>query len=200
MALGGLGPALPLSGLLSASHPRRSAACPMGIRAGAGTLPAGKKRRRHGRYVHRLPSTARTASPWKPPWMPPWRRRSGSTRCSPTTGRRANGAWSTGPPPAKPVKVSAELFGLLAACLDYSRESEGAFDITVGPLMKTWGFYKSSGHLAPQAEVAAALSKIGYRHVHLDAAAQTVWFDTPAWRWTPAGSAKATPWIAWWRS
>jgi thiamine biosynthesis lipoprotein len=35
--------------------------------------------------------------------------------------------------------VSHELFQLLAECMRYSRESEGAFDITVGPLMKTWG-------------------------------------------------------------
>ena len=90
----------------------------------------------------------------------------------------------------RPVKVSAELFHLLAACQDYSRESEGAFDITVGPLMKTWGFYKDSGHLAPQAEVAAALHKVGYRHVHLDAAAQTVWFDTRGVEIDPGGIGK----------
>lgn len=90
----------------------------------------------------------------------------------------------------KPVKVSAELFQLIAACLDYSRESEGAFDITVGPLMRIWGFYKSSGHLAPKSEVDAALSKIGYRHVHLDAAARTVWFDTPGVELDPGGIGK----------
>ena len=33
-----------------------------------------------------------------------------------------------------PVKVSPELFQLLSACLEYSRESEGAFDITVGQI------------------------------------------------------------------
>jgi len=42
------------------------------------------------------------------------------------------------------------------------------------------GFYKSSGHLAPKSEVEAALGRIGYRHVHLDPAAQTVAFDVPA--------------------
>jgi thiamine biosynthesis lipoprotein len=89
-----------------------------------------------------------------------------------------------------PVKISAELFELLAACQEYSRASEGAFDITVGPLMKIWGFYKSSGHLAPQSEVDAALRKIGYRHVHLDAAAQTVWFDTPGVELDPGGIGK----------
>jgi thiamine biosynthesis lipoprotein len=90
----------------------------------------------------------------------------------------------------KPVKVSAELFHLLEACQDYSRASEGAFDITVGPLMKIWGFYKNSGHLAPKAEVDAALGKIGYRHVHLDAAAQTVRFDTPGVELDPGGIGK----------
>jgi thiamine biosynthesis lipoprotein len=90
----------------------------------------------------------------------------------------------------KPVKVSGELFRLLAACLEYSRESDGAFDITVGPLMKIWGFYKSSGHLAPKSEVEAALGKIGYRHVHLDPAAQTVAFDVPGVELDPGGIGK----------
>ena len=39
---------------------------------------------------------------------------------------------------AGPVAVSEELFNLLEACEAYSEASEGAFDITVGPLMKVW--------------------------------------------------------------
>ena len=50
---------------------------------------------------------------------------------------------------------------LLSACVEYSRESEGAFDITVGPLMKVWGFYKGTGHLPHRAEVLAALDQSG---------------------------------------
>src|SRR6266571_8421512 len=73
----------------------------------------------------------------------------------------------------RPVKVSAELFQLLSACVEYSRQSEGAFDISVGPLMKVWGFYKGSGHLPHRAEVQAALIKVGYRHILLDPAMQT---------------------------
>jgi len=91
---------------------------------------------------------------------------------------------------AGPVKVSPELFQLLAACLVYSRESEGAFDITVGPLMKIWGFYKSSGHVAPKSDVQAALTKVGYRHIHLDEAAQTVWFDRAGVEMDPGGIGK----------
>src|SRR5256885_11784507 len=41
---------------------------------------------------------------------------------------------------------------LLAACVKYSRESEGAFDITVGPLMRVWGFYKGTGRLPHRSE------------------------------------------------
>lgn len=89
-----------------------------------------------------------------------------------------------------PLKISRESFDLLAACLDYSRQSEGAFDLTVGPLMKVWGFYKGSGHLPHAAEVAAAMTKVGYRHVHLDARAQTVSFDRPGVELDPGGIGK----------
>jgi thiamine biosynthesis lipoprotein len=90
----------------------------------------------------------------------------------------------------KPVRVSPELFELFSACVRYSRESEGAFDITVGPLMKVWGFYKGSGHLPHKPEIAAALAKVGYRHMRLDAAAQTVRFDRPGVEMDPGGVGK----------
>src|ERR1035438_9371779 len=90
----------------------------------------------------------------------------------------------------RPVKVSPELFGLLSACVEYSRESEGAFDITVGPLMKVWGFYKGTGHLPHRAQVAAALTKVGYRHMRLDPAGQTVRFDRPGVELDPGGIGK----------
>ena len=90
----------------------------------------------------------------------------------------------------RPVKVSPELFGLLSDCVAYSRESEGAFDISVGPLMKVWGFYKGSGHLPHKAEVEAALPKVGYRHIHLDPAAGTVWFDRTGVELDPGGIGK----------
>jgi len=89
-----------------------------------------------------------------------------------------------------PVKVSAEFFHLLQACQNYSAQSEGAFDLTVGPLMRVWGFYKGSGHLPHRAEVQAALTKVGYRHVHLDAAAQTVSFDRSGVELDPGGIGK----------
>jgi thiamine biosynthesis lipoprotein len=90
----------------------------------------------------------------------------------------------------KPVKVSPELFQILSECVEYSRESEGAFDITVGPLMKVWGFYKGTGHLPHKPEIVAALAKVGYRHIVLDKAAQTVRFDRPGVELDPGGIGK----------
>jgi thiamine biosynthesis lipoprotein len=90
----------------------------------------------------------------------------------------------------RPVKVSPELFRLLSACAEFSRAGEGAFDITVGPLMKVWGFYKGSGHLPHRAEIQAAMAKVGYRHMLLDPASQTVRFDRPGVEMDPGGIGK----------
>ena len=77
----------------------------------------------------------------------------------------------------KPVRVDPELFDLLQKCVEYSRASDGAFDISVGPLMKVWGFYKGSGRLPHRAEIRGALSKTGYAHLKLDPQNRTMQFD-----------------------
>jgi FAD:protein FMN transferase len=91
---------------------------------------------------------------------------------------------------AGPVEVSPELFGLLEACRGYSRASDGSFDITVGPLMKLWGFYKGSGRLPHKAEVQAALGRVGWRHMVLDPGARTVRFDRRGVEIDPGGIGK----------
>jgi len=88
------------------------------------------------------------------------------------------------------VAVTPELFDLLAACLKYSRESDGAFDITVGPLMKVWGFYKGTGRLPHRAEVRAALDRVGYRNIVLDGANRTVRFARSGVELDPGGIGK----------
>lgn len=90
----------------------------------------------------------------------------------------------------RPVKVSQELFDLISACMDYSRRGEGAFDITVGPLMKLWGFYKGSGRLPHRAEVRTVLDRIGYKNIQLDAAERSVRFLKPGVEMDPGGIGK----------
>jgi thiamine biosynthesis lipoprotein len=89
-----------------------------------------------------------------------------------------------------PVAVSPELFSLLQECFTDSRKSEGSFDITVGPLMKVWGFYKGSGRLPHRAEIRTALSQIGYQDVELDAAHRTVHFTKSGMSLDPGGIGK----------
>jgi len=91
---------------------------------------------------------------------------------------------------SRPVRISTELFQLLAACVEYSRESDGAFDITVGPLMKVWGFYKGSGHLPHLAEVRGALARVGYWNILLDPKNGTVRFAKEGVEIDPGGIGK----------
>ena len=90
----------------------------------------------------------------------------------------------------RPVVVSPEVFTLISKCLHYSRRSQGSFDITVGPLMKTWGFFKGSGRLPGPDEVAAALNKVGYRHLRLNSAGHTVRFEIEGMEINPGGIGK----------
>ena len=88
------------------------------------------------------------------------------------------------------VKVSGELFQVLLKCEKYSAESEGTFDITVGPLMKIWGFYKGTGRLPAPDEIQTVLTRVGCRHVHLNRSSQTVRFDDSSVELDPGGIGK----------
>jgi len=78
-----------------------------------------------------------------------------------------------------PVKVPRELFMLLERCRDDNRRSNGTFDITVGPLMKVWGFYRDSGHLASRAAVQKAMQSVGWQNVVLDPGSLSIRFIRP---------------------
>jgi thiamine biosynthesis lipoprotein len=105
---------------------------------------------------------------------------------------KAESAWSQVNQHAaeRPVEVPVELFNLISACVEYSRKSDGSFDITVGPLMKVWGFYKGSGHLAAKSEVKKALANVGYKNLILDAKTHTVRFAKKGVEIDPGGIGK----------
>jgi FAD:protein FMN transferase len=90
----------------------------------------------------------------------------------------------------RPVPVSEELFRLLEQCQEYSRQSGGAFDISVGRLMRVWGFYKGAGRLPEKIEVSEALRKVGYQHIELDPKARTVRFARRGLELDPGGIGK----------
>ncbi len=90
----------------------------------------------------------------------------------------------------QPVKISTELFQFLSRCQECSRRSDGAFDISVGPLLKAWGFYRGTGRLPAPEEIACAQAAVGYRKIHLDPALQTVRFEHPGVEIDPGGIGK----------
>jgi FAD:protein FMN transferase len=89
-----------------------------------------------------------------------------------------------------PVAVSPELFRLLSDCIGYSRASEGTFDLTVGPLMRAWGFFGGERHVPSPDQMREALELVGYQHVQLNARKRTVRFDHPGATIDPGGVGK----------
>jgi len=79
----------------------------------------------------------------------------------------------------EPVSVPADLFELLETSLRYSRQTGGAFDVTVGPLVAAWGFFQGTGRIPAPPELAEARARSGWRKLRLDPAARTVSFATP---------------------
>lgn len=91
---------------------------------------------------------------------------------------------------ASPVVTDPEVFGLLERAFAFSRVSGGAFDVTVGKLMKSWGFFRGAGRHPSGAELRRALRETGWRRVRLDAAARTVRFTSPGVELDPGGIGK----------
>ncbi len=105
---------------------------------------------------------------------------------------RPDSEWSevNGSAAEHPVKISQELFDLLSECLEYSRQSEAAFDITVGPLVKAWGFYNGRGRFADDVAIHEALGRVGYANILLDSTNRTVRFARAGVEMDPGGIGK----------
>ncbi len=76
-----------------------------------------------------------------------------------------------------PVTVEPRLFQLLMKAKVLSEATGGAFDPTVAPLMRCWGFVGDSGSMPTREAVQAARESVGMHHVHFDSDAYTVEFD-----------------------
>ena len=73
---------------------------------------------------------------------------------------------------AAPVAVSQDFYIVLKTALDFARLTGGAFDPTVGPLVKLWGFGKAP-RVPSQEEIKAAQKLVGWQCVALQESAQT---------------------------
>jgi thiamine biosynthesis lipoprotein len=91
---------------------------------------------------------------------------------------------------AAPVTTDPETFRFLEAAQHWSQTSDGAFDITVGPLMKLWGFFDHRGRIPSAQELEEVRPTVGYQHVDLDPATRSVRLRAAGMELDPGGIGK----------
>ena len=94
------------------------------------------------------------------------------------------------------VKVSPELLFILTKSQEFARRSDGAFDVTVGPVVKLWRKARKSGQMPSKDELAAARKLVGWRKLHIGSlpnpprSGEGVKLDTPGMQLDLGGIAK----------
>lgn len=77
------------------------------------------------------------------------------------------------------VPLSDDLWNVLQFGETLSEKSDGAFDLTVGPLVQLWRKSRRVRSLPPDDILAPARAATGYRKLHLDPAKRTARLDMP---------------------
>jgi thiamine biosynthesis lipoprotein len=76
----------------------------------------------------------------------------------------------------EPVCVSPPVFALLKQARQLSEATQGAFDVTLAPLVRSWGFMGGDGAPPDVDELRQARQSIGFHNLLLDESGQTVRF------------------------
>lgn len=97
---------------------------------------------------------------------------------------------SAGSPMARPAKISDDLWPVLYHAQQLDIQTNGAFDITAGPLTSLWRSSLRSGHLPPNEELTAGRQATGYSYLKLDACQRTAQLLRPKMRLDLGGIAK----------
>jgi len=67
-----------------------------------------------------------------------------------------------------PVKVDEELYSLIGRCIEISKLTEGAFDISYASMDRIWKFDGSMTAMPSEEEIKASVAKVGYKNILLD--------------------------------
>jgi thiamine biosynthesis lipoprotein len=78
-----------------------------------------------------------------------------------------------------PVQAGRDLITVLSTALRYAELSGGAFDPTVGPLVKLWGIGTENARIPEEGEIREALGLVNWRDVIIDEEAGTVFLRKP---------------------
>jgi FAD:protein FMN transferase len=78
-----------------------------------------------------------------------------------------------------PVKIGIDAMNIIKRGLEYSQASDGAFDQTVGPLVKLWNITSSKPSVPSDAARKAALNLINWKDVIINDADRSVYLKRP---------------------
>ena len=88
------------------------------------------------------------------------------------------------------VAVGDDLWHVLSAAHRFSQRSQGAFDVTISPVIRLWRRARRRGQLPDVDRLAAARALVDYRLVKLDPATKSVTLGKPGMRLDLGGIAK----------
>ena len=77
-------------------------------------------------------------------------------------------------PVGEPISVSTDLYRILDLSQQLTQETEGAFDVTAGPLIRLWRIAKKNKKLPTPEQVARAKARTGAHLIELDPITKTV--------------------------
>jgi thiamine biosynthesis lipoprotein len=90
----------------------------------------------------------------------------------------------------EPVAVSDDLFTILMRAQEVSRRSDGAFDVTVGPMVRMWRRARFTRKMPDAEQLADVRALVGYQNIVLDPKKRTVQLKTERMRLDLGGIAK----------
>jgi thiamine biosynthesis lipoprotein len=93
-------------------------------------------------------------------------------------------------PVGQPTHVSPELFDIIRESERVTKETGGAFDITVGPFVQAWRFARKNKTFPTPDDIARLRKSVGYQNLRLDARAQSVTLLVPNMQLDLGGIAK----------
>lgn len=93
-------------------------------------------------------------------------------------------------PVGEPIRVSDELFDILEKSQRVAELSNGAFDVTIGPVVRQWRRARRTGTLPAPEALVRVREAVGWRKLKLDPRRQTVTLTVPDMQLDLGGIAK----------
>ena len=93
-------------------------------------------------------------------------------------------------PAGRPTRASEDLFLVLIASQELATKTDGAFDVTLGPVTRLWRQARNEGRPPDPEAIREASSRCGYRMLRLDAAERLVTLEQAGMQLDLGGIAK----------